>query len=271
MPVTASQALSAAAESEALPKVEELSALYQYGFLPRRSQLLMVAGQPAAGKSTFTMWLAHRMGLRTLVFSADQDSHTSITRLAACITGYTVNSVMKGMESANGFGFFSDALASSRIQFCFDSSPTMEDIALELDAYVEMWDAYPEVIVIDNLVNVEAETAEDVGGLRLVMKELHAMSRYTGAAVIVVHHTLENDTPHLPQSRKDLYGKVGKLPERILTVASDPDEGSMRISVVKNRGGKQDPTGKTFFRLQSYPERASFGIYMGRNYSEGVR
>jgi hypothetical protein len=46
-------------------------------------------------------------------------------------------------------------------------------VADEITAYVELWDSYPEVIVIDNAMNVEAEMGEEHAGLRLIFKELH--------------------------------------------------------------------------------------------------
>ena len=263
--LTASRALTTAADSEALPRVQELEQLHAYGFMPRRGQLLMVAGQPGAGKSTFTNWYAMRLGLPALIFSADQDSFTSITRLAAAMTGYTIDNVSQAVNSG-GFGYFSDILAESKIQFCFDSSPTLDDMADELSAYVELWDRYPDIIVVDNLLNIEAELGEEFAGLRLVAKELHRMARETNAAVIVVHHTREESDPSCTPSRREIQGKVAQLPERILTVAYNQDEGSFRIAPVKNRGGRQDPTGKQFFRLSAYPDRASFGPYMGHPY-----
>jgi hypothetical protein len=178
--LTPARALSLAADADALPRVAELESLYKYGFVPRRGQLLMVAGQPGAGKSAFALWLAQRMGARTLYFSADMDAHTAVTRLAALQTGFTVDEVATAL-SGPGFGYFEEALMESNIQFCFDSGPTLDDIADEITAYVELWDRYPEVIVIDNAMNVEAEMGEEHAGLRFVFKETHRMARETGA------------------------------------------------------------------------------------------
>lgn len=220
----------------------------------------MVAGQPGAGKSAFALWLAQRMNARTLYFSADMDAHTAVTRLAALLTGFTVDEVSTAL-SGPGFGYFEEALQDSNIQFCFDSGPTLQDIADEIDAYVELWDSFPEVIVIDNAMNVEAEMGEEHAGLRLIFKELHRLARETGAGVVVLHHTREEASPFVPQQRAAIQGKVAQLPERILTVALDMNEGSFLFAPVKNRGGKQDATGGTHFKLTALPERATFQPY----------
>jgi predicted ATP-dependent serine protease len=263
--LTPARALSLAADADALPRVDELDGLYRFGFVPRRGQLLMVAGQPGAGKSAFALWFAQRMNARTLYFSADMDAHTAVTRLAALITGFTVDEVASGLNGP-GFGYYEQELQHTSIQFCFDSGPTLQDVADEIAAYVELWDAYPEVIVIDNAMNVEAEMGEEHAGLRLIFKELHRLARETGAGVVVLHHTREEASPFIPQQRASIQGKVAQLPERILTVALDTSQGAFLFAPVKNRGGKQDATGGTYFRLTAVPERATFRPYVPITY-----
>ena len=218
------------------------------------------------------MWLTQLMGLPTLYFSADSSPHTASTRLAAIITGHTVDAVSSGM-AAGGADFYSEALEDSKIVWCFDSSPSTEDIMLELDAYVEAWDAYPDVIVIDNLMNVQA--SEEYAGQLFVMGELHSLARTTGACVIVLHHCSEagqKDTT-IPPPRSAIQGKVSQLPELIFTVALEPDSRQFRLSVVGNRSGPQHPDGKKFITLDSAIERCSFShhtprIYGGYQYQE---
>lgn len=259
--ISAIRALSLASDAEQLPRVDELDHLYRYGFVPRRGQFLVIAGQPGAGKSAFALWWVVKMNLRTLYFSADMDAFTAITRLSACITGKRVEDIGEAVEFG-ATGFFEDEIEHCNVQFCFDSGPTLEDVADEIDAYVELWDAFPELIVIDNAMNVEAELGEEHAGLRLVFKEVHRMARETGAAVYMLHHTREEGSPFKPQPRSAIQGKVAQLPERILTVAFNPNESTFMFAPVKNRSGKQDATGETFFRLTAEPERASFTRYI---------
>lgn len=155
-------------------------------------------------------------------------------------------------------------MASNPIQWCFDSSPSLQDVADELDAYVELWDEYPPVIVVDNAMNIEGSSDEGSGGLRFVLSELHRLGRETGSAVLVLHHAREEGNPLEPSPREKVQGKVAQLPEIILTVALDGEE--FKIAPVKNRNGFQDPTGKTYRRLTAIPEKATFTAYVPKQY-----
>jgi AAA domain len=261
--LTASRALYRAKDATPLPTVAELLPLHELGVLPRLGQMLMVVGQPGAGKSTFALWYAFKLGLPTLYFSADMAAHTATTRLGALVTGERVSFVADAIEGG-GIDFIQDELSSSKIQWCFDSSPSLEDIADELAGYVELWDSYPKVIIIDNAMNVEGASGEDVGGIRFVLQELHRLARETGSAVLVLHHAREEGNPLEPSPREKIQGKVAQLPELILTVALDGER--FKIAPVKNRNGYQDPSAKVYRQLSADPERASFGTYIPRTY-----
>lgn len=247
-----------AAAAPELPRLPELSQLYdEANFVPRRGQLMMFAGQPGAAKTFLALWLAQRLGLRTIYVSADSDPFEMTTRLAAMLSGHDKEAVAKAMDGP-GYGYYEDLLTSARIWFAFDSSPTLDDIADELHAYVELWDQHPELIVVDNLGSVEAEMGEEFAGQRLVMREMHRLARETGAAVLVLHHTREEGDPFYPQARSLISGKVSQLPERILTVAYDPNMNLQRLAIVKNRGGKQDASGNLWYPLSADLSRATF-------------
>lgn len=258
--LTATRALHSASSAEPLPLVPELSGL---DIIPRRGQLCLIAGPPGAGKSTFVQWWVARMGLKTLYFSADMDAHDAITRLAACLSGDRTNAVSEALTGPAA-AFYEGILGESSLQFAFDSAPTLDDIAEEVTAYVELHDAFPEAVIVDNLMNVEAEMGESYQGLLRVMSELHRLARVTGAAVFVLHHTTEgtSTTPGFPQPRREIQGKVSQLPEIVLTVALDSHSQVFRIAKVKYRSGRADATGRTFFELAAEPERASFSTYI---------
>lgn len=261
--LTSSRALFRARDATPLPTVAELQALHELGVLPRLGQMLMIVGQPGAGKSTFALWYAFKLSLPTLYFSADMAAHTAITRLGSLTTGMPVNTVSDAVEQG-GLEFMQDELLSSSIQWCFDSSPSLQDIADELAAYLELWDDYPKVIIVDNAMNVEGASGEDIGGIRFVLQELHRLARETGSAVIVLHHAREEGDPLEPSPREKIQGKVAQLPEVILTVALDGEQ--FKIAPVKNRNGYQDPSGKNYRRLAALPEKATFETYVPRIY-----
>ncbi len=133
-----------------------------------------------------------------------------------------------------------------------DSSPSIDDLELEIRAYVELYGEAPELIVIDNLMNVVAETDNEWAGLRAIMMELHDMARKTEACVLVLHHVSEQSeygSTINPPARRAIHGKVSQLPALILTLGYDPQDNVLRVAVVKNRFGPHAADGKDYAGL----------------------
>lgn len=258
-PVLATQSLRKAAESgERLNLPLAMSVVEQRGGVLRRGHLAMIAGISNAGKSAFAEWLTAMTNLDTLYFSADQDPWTSTTRLAALLTGSTVENAALAIANEEGREAYDRALSSSRLSFCYDSNPSLEDIGLELDAYVETWDAYPDVIVVDNLVNVEGsgEMQED----QFIISELHSLARRTRSCVIVLAHCSEASTkdPYSPPDRKSIINKLSKYPDLIYTVAYNPETDQFGVAVVKTREGKADAKAEHPVWLYADLDRCTF-------------
>ena len=123
----------------------------------------------------------------------------------------------------------------------FESSPTLEDIAEEVKAFEELWGQSPELIIVDNLMDVATDGGEEFASMRAIMKELKYLARATNAAVLVLHHTSEGVVGTPCQPRSALQGKVAQLPALILTLGLVGT--SLACAVVKNRYGKADANG----------------------------
>ena len=238
---------------EALPTV--FHKLDQAGIRLRRGQLAMLASAPNSGKSLLALLMAIRMNVPTLYFSADTDAHDTIIRSAAHLTGQTMDEVERGMDVAEDW--YLDRLTQlDHIRFCFDPSPTVEDIDLEIRAYVEVMGELPALIVVDNLINVQCNDGDEFRGLRLVMQDLHHIARTTGSCVLVLHHvTGEFDGSAEPPPRRALHGKVSHLPELILTLAKNGE--FIGLACVKNRSGPADPQAKQSIWLNADYARVS--------------
>lgn len=249
---------------EPLPVV--LGSLERADVRLRRGQVTMFAGQPGSGKTMLAQWLVDQLatskGVTTLFFSADTDPETMRIRAAAHATGETIRAVETALASDNA-GYFEDALAGlDHVEYSFSSAPSCEDIELEVKAFEEKWGRAPDVIVVDNLMNVDAQHDNEWLGMREISKVLHWVARQTGAAVFVLHHTSEDTKdPTVPQPRRSIQGKVSQLPEVILTQAMT--DGQMRIAAVKNRNGRADPLGGYGVSIRAMPERAMFADYGG--------
>jgi len=176
----------------------------------RRGQVCMVAAAPNAGKSMFALIYAIKAQVPTLFFSADTDTATVMIRAAAHLSGHSQLAVEQNIDKRSDY--YSAHLANtSHIQWVFDSSPSLDDIEMEIKAYFELYGVAPQLIIIDNLMNVSAETDNEWAGLRAIMMELHDMARKTEACVLVLHHVSEQSeygSPMMPPpaSVKNRFG-----------------------------------------------------------------
>lgn len=225
----------------------------QAGIRFRRAQVTMIAGQPNSGKSLLALFYAIKAQRPTLYVSADTDAYTTTLRAAAVVTGNTIDTIEDSFKQENGMQVFQNALTSlTYLEFSFDPSPTLDDIQLMIQAYGEKYGQYPELIIIDNLMNVAALHDNEWTGMRDIMKASHHIARETQAAVFVLHHTSEAEgDPTKPPARKAIQGKVSQLPEVIITVAMEPENNEFRVACVKNRFAKHSAMGTDYVTIYS--------------------
>lgn len=215
------------------------------GIIFKRGQVCMVAGAPNVGKSMFALIYTIKAKVPTLFFSADTDTATVMIRASAHTSSHTQQTIEKIIiKNPSHYDKYLESM--SHIQWVFDSSPNLDDIEMEIKAYIELYGLAPELIVIDNLMNVVSESDNEWAGLRQIMVELHDMSRKTGACVLVLHHVSEQSEygpPTEAPARRAIHGKVSQLPAMILTLGYSPIENILRVAVVKNRFGKHQADG----------------------------
>jgi replicative DNA helicase len=217
------------------------------GICFRRGGLSLVAAAPGGGKSALVQNIVQRGDdeggvASTLYFSADSDANTMFQRSAAIATGYTLQEVERLLEEG-GHLMLEERVraASAHVRYCFESSLSIDRIMDEIDAYALVFGRYPEVVVLDNLSNVDAGFEDEFRNLGESSFDLLNIARDTDAAVIALHHVGgEHENGDKPIPLSGLRGKVSKLPALVLTLHRA--EG-LKVSVVKNRSGKGDPTG----------------------------
>ncbi len=217
----------------------------------RRGQVCMVAAAPNAGKSMFALIYAIKANVPTLFFSADTDIATVMMRTAAHISGHNQTLVEENLNKNSKY-YDTKFEGVKNIQWVFDSSPSLDDIELEIKAYIELYGIAPELIVIDNLMNVVSESDNEWAGLRAIMVDLHDMARQTEACVMVLHHVSEQSeygSTTEPPARRSIHGKVSQLPAMILTLGYEPVQNLLRVAAVKNRFGKHTADGKDYISL----------------------
>ncbi|MGW1558294.1 AAA family ATPase [Streptomyces sp. NPDC002144] len=262
--LTPARSLALHAESgKELPRVEAFDALYGMGCRPRHGEVIMIAGRSGTQKSGFALYWVAQMNLPTLYFSADMSAFTASSRLASMATGDTTEMVEAGMAAGGRHREeYLSSLAPLNITFSFGSPITWKTVDEELEAYVELWDAYPAVLVFDNLMDFEGAESDYTEQMS-VMSGLTELARATGATVIVLHHASDKSweaksDPWAPPSRDQVKGGLSEKPELSLSVALDPTSHEYRVAVIKQRMGPCDPTARRYASMRCHPEVTRF-------------
>lgn len=221
----------------------------------RRGQLALVAAGPGTGKSAFVLSYALRSKVSCIYFSADSDAYTQLARSLAIAGGLS----MAESEELARFGDpdkITEITKDIPIRFSYNPTPDLKHIQDQVLAYEEVYGDFPELIVVDNALDVELTGADGElsQALDALMAWLHDLARTTESCVIVLHHvtgTYNDAAQPIPLS--GVKGQIGRVPELILTLHKNPDPYGMadglNVSTVKNRGQRADPSGQTFAEL----------------------
>ena len=229
-----------------------------------RGQLALIVAAPGGAKSAFTLAYALKGRIPTMYFSADSDSFTQATRMLSMELGWPLEKSKQAVRDGRlpaetrTWDVNPDNPGGIPIRLNYSAQPTLDTIKNGLEAYAEVFNEYPAMVVIDNITNVvtgvAANDEDPFGGLEVLMDYLHEVARETGAAVVGMHHVKgdynDGDKP-IPLS--GIKGQIGRVPELILSlhrVQSTYGGDALRVSVIKNRSGKADPSGRTYAELR---------------------
>jgi hypothetical protein len=200
-----------------------------------RSQLTLVVGPGGSGKSVFISNLVVKWRRPTLAFLLDQDASTAASRFAATQMDLPFLEVKADLDDSSVRDTLSDL---SFVQTDFKAE-SLDDIQVQLDAYIERYGVPPEVVVVDNLGNMTSGYAEEWAALKALTLDLDTMARQYEFIVLAAHHTTDIATTE-PLSRDKILGKVTQYPRLILSVAFNPYSGEYKLAVVKNSSGPTD-------------------------------
>lgn len=212
----------------------------------------MLAGPSGAGKTILALDCVIRMRVPALYFSADSNHETMSIRAAANLSGHPSSDIRQMRDMGLFEEEYGPFLSKLQVRFQFEpSDPSVEDIALAMEAYQDIEGTFPQILVIDNLTNLAGEDDNEWSGLRKTIKELHWLARKTGTCVFVLHHTSEADPRWLefPAPKNAIKGKITEYPSTILTVVYSG--GAVRLAVVKNRHGESDPLARDYLSLSA--------------------
>jgi len=237
------------------PLPDAWDALAQKGTHFLRGSLCLACAGPGTGKSAFILTYALRARVPTLYFSADSDAFTQLSRSASILAGWSLEKSAAAVRD-DDLGSVEEEFADIPIRFNYSASPSLDQIEMSMRSYEEVYGDYPALVVVDNITNVRAGTEDDdpFAGLESLMDYLHDMARQTSACVVGLHHvtgTYNDADKPIPLS--GVKGQITRVPELVLTmhrVAQEFGPDSLRVSTVKNRFGKADPSGLDFADLE---------------------
>jgi replicative DNA helicase len=204
----------------------------------RRGQMSLIAAATGGGKSAFGLNYAIKSRVKTLDFTADTDLVTTGMRTAASHSGKYMTTIEACLDTPEVRGILAEV---EHLFFCPDPSPTVEDITEEVRAYVEVHGEFPELIIVDNLINVQGTGDNKWDKVRGAVDSLRDLARETEAHVLVLCHTTgQYSNPADPIPLSGLEFKPGNNVEMVLTLYR-PSQYTMRVCPVKNRHGGADP------------------------------
>jgi replicative DNA helicase len=248
---------------DALPTVWQT--LADMGIEFRRGQLVLIAAGPGTAKSALTLTLSLQSKVPSLVFSADSDAFTQLTRAISILTEIPMSASTEMVLDDKMNTEVLSALSSVPLRIDYEAAPTIDHIEMLIESYWELYGEYPAIIIVDNITNVDMQTPTDQdnysSSLEGLMDYLHGVARETAACVIGLHHVTgeyNNGDKAIPLN--GVKGQITRVPEMVLTLHKrmNPDgTATLCVSPVKLRGGgKPDATG------QSYAELEFLGDYM---------
>jgi len=221
----------------------------------RRGSISMIAGPPGSMKTVLALNIVRRMGpeVPTLYHSSDSDDFTMASRSLAMLSGIETDAAEELVMDRSRDAY--KALQGfEHIRWSFRSSPTLEHMYREAEAFREIKGTYPHHTVIDIMMDIDYEGAGEQNYWAL-MAELKDMARDQQTAITVVHHTSESAKGGTPPPRSAIMGKANQLPTLILTLWGDSHAGKLDVATVKNRFGPQDAMGNNFFPLVADPAK----------------
>ena len=207
------------------------------------------------------MNLALGWNMPTLCLSADTSRDDITGRLAACITGDKFDWVQAARDRGDGKKY-EEALADSKIVLSFKNPITWQGLEYHLEAYVEVYDEFPAVFIVDNLKDIDGAESEYSEQMQ-AMQRLTELCRYTGSTIIVLHHATDKGwearaQPASAPSRDQIKNGMSEQPEVTLSVGHDATTGTFNIAVLKQRNGRTDPGAQHPIRIFADLSRSHF-------------
>ena len=231
-----------------------------HGISIRKGEVSMIAGPPGAGKSSVALAIAVHSKVPTLYVSCDSHESTMALRTISMVTKLPQHEVEQFMVSDPEWAAQIIREHAGHIHWMFDASPTLSDLEDEINCYRLVMGDNPQLVIVDNAVDVTHESGDEFSSLRSLFREMKWWSRDTGAAFVALHHTSEGYPGNPCPPRSAVHGKVNQVPSLTLTLSS-AEPGLMAVAAVKNRYGPADASGQTALWMNYHPSTMQIADY----------
>lgn len=234
---------------------------------PVPGSLVVILGAPGSLKSMFSLTWAYQLDKPVTLISLDTDPLTQAARLVALHSGGRVLT-SDVLESPTEW---SEWLEDNPLPMLVVDQPVAPtDLAEILEAHSMYWGEVPAMLVVDDIASL-AMKSRDYEGFDSTILELRRVARRYQTTVVALHHVHRGDSAARSHKLKMSDGKYSGeyVAETILGLwRPKPQEPELRVSILKNRFGQDDPNGDLYARLYADPARCQIRDV---DYFEGMR
>lgn len=236
----------------------------------QRSDLIIIAGRPSMGKTSFAMGIARNIAeeLPVAIFSLEMSKEQLVQRLLASEAGIESNYLRSGRISQNQWEPLSRALGTlSELPIFIDDSPNQT--VMQMRSHLRRLQAQQGgklgLVLIDYLQLMEGSGSDNrVQEISRITRSLKGLARELNVPVIALSQlsrsveTRNNKRPMMSDLRES--GSIEQDADLIIMLYRDeyyspntPDRGVAEVIIVKHRNG---PTGTIKFLFK--PELTKF-------------
>lgn len=244
------------------------------------SEMMVIGGRPAMGKTSFLLQLAWQIDAPALIISAEMSQQVIGERLISLVSGVSMRKIKAKKTTAADNLKAKEALeliSKKELYISDESRISPQIIAKEIRNLIEMGGEYTSPCVfIDylQLLSLENSYMSGENEVASISRELKAMAREYGVRLVVAsqlnraNEQRENKTPRMSDLRGS--GSIEQDSDQVLLLHrpsyyriadEDPDandDGQAFVYIAKNRNG---PVGKIEFnwnkRTMTFREKSS--------------
>lgn len=226
--------------------------------------LVIVLGAPGALKSMFSLAWCLELDEPTRIISLDTDPRTQASRIIARGTGIPSAKILEDRPR------WAPWLREQKLKLKVGIQPTSAiEVGEVIAADTEFWGKAPALVVVDDVSKLKMD--RDYSSYDGAFLELHRAAKRHNTVVMAIHHLHRGDSSARTKPIRLTDGKyTGEYEAPIVLGLWRPQHNQLKVGILKNRFGPDDPEGLHPVDLYADPSicdiRDSYtpGIAVGR-------